>query len=135
MKIIKKNLKVFIDDKRIKFLIVGGLNTLVSFVLYSALVFVEIYPPVAMFLVYPIGIIQSYMLNKYFTFKSRGKSLKELARFVLITLCAMVINIGSLSLFVNILELDALLSGLLSLFFATVISYLGHNKFSFRQKV
>lgn len=82
-------MKKVIDWVTIKFLIVGVINTLVGtsvmFVCYN--IFHTGYWA-ASALNYIIGSIVSFFLNKYFTFKSRKKSVAEVVRFILnITVC------------------------------------------------
>lgn len=82
-------MKKVVDWVTIKFLIVGVINTLVGtsvmFLCYN-LLHTGYWAASAMN--YIIGSIVSYFLNKYFTFKSGRKSVKEVVRFVLnITLC------------------------------------------------
>ncbi|MCI8321095.1 MAG: GtrA family protein [Dorea sp.] len=82
-------MKKVVDWVTVKFLIVGVINTLVGtsvmFLCYNIL---HTGYWAASALNYIIGSIVSYFLNKYFTFKSGRKSVREVLCFVLnITVC------------------------------------------------
>jgi putative flippase GtrA len=77
----------------LRFALTGGLNTLVDLLILNALL--GFFPTTSTFtllayntLAYSLGAINSFLLNKYWTFTSRQKMTHgELARFTLITLC------------------------------------------------
>lgn len=78
-----------IDRVAIKFIIVGVINTIVG---TSVMFFMYNFVHATYFLSsasnYVIGSIVSYTLNKYFTFQSKEKSVKEIIYFILnITIC------------------------------------------------
>ncbi|MDY5845410.1 MAG: GtrA family protein [Bariatricus sp.] len=82
-------MKKFIDITTIKFLVVGVVNTLVGtsvmFIFYNVLGTGYWTASAANYIV---GSIVSYFLNKYFTFKSKKQSLREILRFIVnIMLC------------------------------------------------
>jgi len=76
----------------VRFGLVGGLNTLVDIAILNALLW--LFPTTSTFmllaynsLAYSLGAINSFLLNKYWTFGSRQKGTRgELMRFTLITL-------------------------------------------------
>ncbi|HEY6410716.1 MAG TPA: glycosyltransferase [Ktedonobacteraceae bacterium] len=77
----------------LRFGLIGGLNTLVDLLILNALL--GFFPTTSTLmllaynsLAYSLGAINSFLLNKYWTFASRQKVTRaELARFTLITLC------------------------------------------------
>ena len=73
-----------IDDKLVKFLIAGGVNTAVGagvmFLLYN-LAHCSYW--VSSACNYIVGGVVSFLLNKYFTFKNTQKSFKQIGLFVL----------------------------------------------------
>jgi putative flippase GtrA len=76
-----------------RFGLAGGLNTLVDLLILNALL--GFFPTTSTLmllayssLAYSLGAVNSFLLNKYWTFASRQKVTRaELARFTLITLC------------------------------------------------
>lgn len=82
-------LRSFFDIKFWKFILVGLINTVVGmglqFVLFNLLRWNEF---VCSAIGYTVGSIVSYFLNKYFTFKFKGKGWRPVTRFALnIVLC------------------------------------------------
>jgi len=77
----------------LRFGLAGGLNTLVDIVILNGLLWLLPTTSLLMLLAYnslaySIGAINSFLLNKYWTFGSSKKvTRRELARFALITLC------------------------------------------------
>ncbi|MBQ3088192.1 MAG: GtrA family protein [Clostridia bacterium] len=73
-----------IDKVTFKFLLVGVINTLVGngvmFFLYNVC---SVGYNISTIANYVVGSIVSYFLNKYFTFKQRQKSFKEVFKFIL----------------------------------------------------
>lgn len=78
----------------IKFGCVGVLNTLVDWVAYLllGLLVMPSYPVTAKVISYSVGILNSYCLNKYWTFASRGRVESEFPKFVLANAMSLVLN-------------------------------------------
>ena len=73
-------------DKRIRFILVGGLNTLVDFLIYTTLRLLGVNLVVANFISTSCGMAVSYTLNRNFTFKSTSsKKRKEIVLFISVT--------------------------------------------------
>lgn len=131
----------------IRFGIVGGLNTAIDVLLLN--VFLWIYPTNATLLVllfnsiaYVIGAVNSFLLNKYWTFKNyKRPTLSEVLRFALTTAigvaCSDVILWGANLLLMRWISDTTLLTNLAKLLaiMGTVgISYLGMRLWVFVQK-
>ncbi len=79
----------------IKFLLVGVINTLVgASVMFFAYNFIGISYWFSSALNYIAGGIVSFFLNKFFTFKNRERSLKQVIYFILTVLICYVIAYG-----------------------------------------
>lgn len=78
-----------LDEKLIKFIIVGGINTLVgTAVMFGAYNLLGINYWISSALNYVVGSIVSYLLNRNFTFKSNDSQKKSIPKFILnIFLC------------------------------------------------
>lgn len=77
-------LRGIVDVKLLKFLIVGVINTLVGTAIMLGLYnLAHVNYWVSTAANYILTSILSYFLNKYFTFRSKGSSFKEILRFVL----------------------------------------------------
>jgi putative flippase GtrA len=126
-------IKRLFEDKRIRFVFVGGINTAVGFgfnVLFLAL---GMRVEVAQTLATVLGVINSYFWNKYFTFKSPKKSFAEIVRFVSVYLVSYLASLGINVLLYYHFGVNKYLSAFLCIFVTTLVSYFGHNFFSFKQ--
>ena len=127
---IEKLRRQLFQDTRVKFLFAGGINTLFSYLLYALLVFFGIEPHLAVIIAYPFGILHSYLWHKFFTFRSRGRSVKEMLRFTAISLLGFAVNYWTVYFLIAILS--PYIAGVIATAFVTIISYIGHRSFSFR---
>lgn len=82
-----------------------------------------------------IAIINAYIFHKYVTFKSRIKGIAiifEFLRFSTTYLITFCLSLLLLPLFVEIMNVTPKIAGALVILTCTVVSYVGHTKFSFR---
>jgi putative flippase GtrA len=105
----------------LRFGLVGVSNTLIDFALYwilSRYVLVDQYV-VAKMISYFGALINSYMMNKYWTFGSSERSLAEAVRFLLIIFASWAANSLAMRLLIGLGMADVL-----AFFFATLVSAL-----------
>lgn len=134
-------LKKLPDSSILRFLLVGVLNTLVGaglmFLLYNLAGCSYWISSAAN---YVAGGILSYFLNKYFTFRSRGFSWRQVGKFVLtVGICyalaygaAKPLTLRLLSSWPKKLQENAAM--LVGMGFYTVLNYVGQRFFAFRRK-
>jgi putative flippase GtrA len=79
-----------------------------------------------------LAITHSYLWNKHFTFKSKEKSFREVARFVSVYAVSYLLNMLLLYVLIEKLKANAYAAGAAGLFITTLISYVGHKTVSFR---
>lgn len=128
------------EHSLVRFGLVGALNTVfgstIMFVLYNVL---HCTYWQASFANYFFGSILSFFLNKYFTFRSRTRSWREVVRFILnIAVCYLLAYGISKPLMLRLLsgqsqavrENAAMMAGM-GLF--VVLNYLGQRFFAFRK--
>jgi putative flippase GtrA len=127
--------KISIDSfKQItRFGIVGVLNTIVGYGVYWMLIEMNINYILALPISSIIGIIHSYCWNKFWTFKSKQKSINEAIRFVAVYGITFIINLGLLTFMVEVLGLDKQVSGFISLLIVSLLSFIGHRLWSFKK--
>ena len=131
----------------LRFVLTGGLNTLVDLLILNGLLWLFPTSSSGMLLVYnslaySIGAINSFLLNKYWTFgQKRGTTRAELARFVLLTLCgiawsSLILWLASraLHLFLFNTTVWANVSKLIAIGGTALISYLGMRLWVFVSK-
>ena len=105
-----------------RFLLVGGLNTLISYSLY--LLFLGVLPYLAAFtLSYIMSIFTSYVLQAKFVFKSKIR-LSAAIQFPLLYITLYFITAGLLYICVKFLSIDVILAPLLVLVITVPISFI-----------
>ncbi|MDO4559310.1 MAG: GtrA family protein [bacterium] len=121
-------------DQRIRFLIVGGINTAVGYGTFAVLVFCGTHYIAAHVAATVAGTSCSYVLNKYFTFRQYKKSFTEACRFVLVYAVSFFAGVIVLYSMVSKMSLNPYAAGVINLAFTTMISWFGHRYFSFRSQ-
>jgi putative flippase GtrA len=99
--------KLISDNKKtgiqfIKFSLIGFLNTGIHYGIFLLLFrFFGIHYLIASGIGYCAGVINSFILNKLWTFKTKGtRKDVEFAKFVVVNMVSLAINVGSLKFFV-----------------------------------
>ena len=128
----KKLIKKVFSYQGIRFLFVGGLNTIVGYGVYALLVYLNVNYLLANTISTVIGVAHSYLWNRFFTFKSKQKAIKEITKFVSVYIISYLIGMCTLYLFKDKLNISAYIAGLINLIITTLISYFGHKYISFR---
>lgn len=133
------------NDKRIRFLFVGCLNTLVgtgtTLLIYLAMGYglfeqtniTAIENFLATVIGYAVGTVHSYIWNKLFTFKSKGKSLAEFLRFVAVCIVQYGVNFGLTLIAKQFIDMHFIYTVIVTLI-CMVISFIGHSLFSFGKR-
>jgi len=125
-----------IKDRRIAFLLVGVVNTVVGFLWFTLFLYTVgqvLGYIVALLFAHVASVLCAFVLYRRFVFRVRGNTLTDLARFELVYLLALGINAVLLPLLVEVGHLPVLLSQALIVFVTTLVSYFGHRSFSFRR--
>jgi putative flippase GtrA len=126
-----------------KFVLVGGWNTIFGYGVFCLLdtVFSYLFSPryiaymSAMVLGRIIAVINAYIFHKYITFKStvRGKGIIiEFFRFSMTYVVTFCLSLILLPFFVEIYHITPKISVAIIILICTIISYLGHSRFSFK---
>jgi putative flippase GtrA len=124
-------------DQRMRFLLVGGVNTLFALVFYPALLWaVPLFQKhylVALGIAQACNILFSFSTQKLLVFRaSGGPLLREFATFLSFNLGVIVINWIALPVMVERAGADPAVSQIIFTVFATIGSYLWHSKLTFR---
>uniref|UniRef100_B1XTF3 GtrA family protein n=1 Tax=Polynucleobacter necessarius subsp. necessarius (strain STIR1) TaxID=452638 RepID=B1XTF3_POLNS len=124
-------------NKKLRFLIAGGVNTLIGLSVY----------PILYFFLEPIGfgyievlliaqlicITFSFITSKYFVFKTKGNSHKEYIKFFIFYGFYGALNLLCLPFFVEVLKITPIISQALFSITIIVTSYFWHNFITFKQ--
>lgn len=122
------------NNQKIRYLFVGCLNTGLNYTIYFTLNTLGVWYILSNTAGFIVSILNSYFWNKYFVFKERKKSLNEIAKFLFVYLIQYFMGILFLMLFVEKMGINKNIAGIISIFFLTLISYLGHKNFTFKSK-
>jgi putative flippase GtrA len=117
-----------------RFLMVGGINTVVGYGAYALFIFVGVDYLIANIFSTIIGVANSYLWNRFFTFRSKSKALSEIARFSLVYLTSFLCGMLFLYVIVSQFGVNRYVAGALNIIITTAISWFGHKNFSFKYK-
>jgi len=121
--------------KQIRFLIVGGWNTVFGYGLFAGLYYagsrIGLHYMAAAVLSNLIAVGNAYLCYKWFVFKTQGNYLREFLRFNLAYAGLFAFNIATLPLLVGLARLRPLIAQAIVLAASVAISYLMHTHFSF----
>lgn len=131
------------NQVKCKFLIVGIWNTIFGYLVFIG--FDSLFTPLfsqryiaymsAAVLSNLLAIVNAYIFHKYITFKSSINGIGiifEFFKFSTTYLATFCLSLVILPFFVEVLNVAPKIAGALVILSCTVISYVGHSKFSFR---
>ena len=124
-----------ISDK-IRFLLDGGFNAGVSYLIYSAICLIlgsSAYQ-IALALAWIISSVISFTTQKFLVFKGSKNWAKEYIKCCTTWFFSYLINAGFLELFVKYLHLNVFLAQIIATLIAAVFTYFLFKKFAFRVK-
>jgi putative flippase GtrA len=130
---------------KVRFVLVGLWNTIFGYLAFVGLdyLFNLFFSPryvaymSAAVLANIISILNAYIFHKFVTFRSQARGLAiipELLRFFSMYLFSFILGLVVLPVFVELFHLDPKIAGALLIPVTTIISYLGHSRFSFRRE-
>ncbi|WP_150142454.1 GtrA family protein [Candidatus Enterovibrio escicola] len=128
-------LKIFFTlPEKIRFILVGGFNTIFGFVVFTLLcLLADDYSNYLIILVSSnlIAVVVAFLMLKFLVFQTKGNYLKEFMRCYLTYLVMLGINVLLLYLMVDVLAQDIVISQFVITVLIVIFSYLGHKYFSF----
>lgn len=124
-------------EKKLRFLIAGGLNTVIGLSVY----------PILYYFLEPLGVgyIQvlllaqiicitfSFISNKYFVFKTKGNIKKEYAKFFMFYGLYLVLNLICLPFLVEAIQISPIISQTFFSIAIIISSYFWHNFITFKR--
>jgi putative flippase GtrA len=121
--------------EQLLYLVVGGWNTVFGYGVWALMQYVlGDYLPylVVLLLAWPINVLNAYLGYRYIVFRSRRPVLRELPRFSLVYVVALVANLALLPVAIKALPFTIYVDQALFIGVVFACSYLGHKYFSFR---
>ncbi len=131
-------------QKKARFVLVGVWNTIFGYLVFVAFdyLFEQYLSPryiaymSASVIANIIAVTNAYFFHKHLTFKSKAKggaAFREYLRFYATYLFSFIVSLILLPAFVEFLKFDPKIAAAVITLLLTVFSYIGHNRFSFRQ--
>jgi putative flippase GtrA len=122
--------------EKLLYLVVGGWNTLFQYVSFSLLYYLLsgwLFSSAILFISYGLSSINGFLGYRYVVFQSRGHPLAEYARFQLVYMPLLVVNLVALPLLLEYTPLNAYVVQAGFAVFSVVVGYLGNKYFAFRK--
>jgi putative flippase GtrA len=117
----------------VKFNLVGLLNTALDFVIFACLTWLGVFYIVAQCISYGLGMVNSYTLNKYWTFAQKGRlDSKQVLRFTILNLGSLAFSLGLLVLFKDQWLMNVIMAKLLTTIVTTLVNFVGNKLWVFR---
>ena len=116
-----------------RFIIVGISNTIITLlIIFVLLKFSNLDYKISNLIGYSVGITNSFIWNKMWTFKSNNKVYKEIIPFGVMALISYCVNLGIVIFTTEVLFLNQYLCQILGMFFYTATNYFGNRLWTFK---
>jgi len=119
----------------VKFALVGIVNTLTNLtILYILTDFFGIYYMVSAVFGFLVAVTNSFIMNSFWTFKETSgvNRRKECSRFFVVSISALIVNLSFLYIFTEFFGIYYLLSQILAVGVATIVSFSGNKFWTFK---
>lgn len=116
-------LKKLLGNSFIRFIIVGTSNFIITVVTFTIIYHISSRYNIASISGFSLSLINSYYLNKNFTFSSNTQSKSVKFKFVAANIFGLLINLLSLNILITKFHLDEILSQIISTIFVMLINY------------
>ena len=125
----------FLLPRQLRFLLVGGFNTVFSYVLFAFLIVIVNMPyKFALVLNYVIAVNLSIFTMRYYVFRSFGDFWKEYCKAWMVYVLVLFLNYVAMYTMVDIYKMNELVAQAVYTFFITFFIYFMHKYVSFAKK-
>ncbi len=120
----------------IKFSLVGLVNTAIHYGIFISLYeFLGVYHLFASGIGFCFAVTNSYVINKHWTFKSRGADVRrEFTRFLIVNLISFSINLGSMAILVELFSIHPPVAQLVTIGLTLAVNFSGNRFWTFKVK-
>ena len=121
-----------------RFLIVGGYNTLFAYILFAILekiLYQQVSYLLVLCLVHFISVVNSFFTLRILVFRSQGKILFEYLRVNYVYLLYLFLNMGMLYTLKSIIGINVLVAQFICVSILSIACYIIHKFFSFNRYV
>jgi putative flippase GtrA len=132
--------KQLLGDQRVRFLIVGGINTLLSTVFFWIYEYFWLGNLgdhgyiLSLFVAYCTAMPIAYLLQRYLVFKVRGHFWLDFGRYCLVNSAGLALNNGLMLLAVDVCGLPSMWAIIPVTIIVIILTYLGHRFISFHRR-
>ncbi len=117
-----------------RYLLVGLFNTALGFaIIFGCMYLLKMNPITSNVTGYLCGLVVSYFLNKFFTFRSTNRSRAEMLRFLVVFVAAYLANFGMLLLCIDVLHVHEAVSQVVAGGVYVAASFLLNKYYVFKQ--
>jgi putative flippase GtrA len=125
----------------VKFAVVGGTGTLVNLAVFQLLVFTYeratggsagLFNQIAVGIAFCVAVTSNFLLNRFWTFRHRGRFIRNFGRFFLVSLVGLGLNELLFTLLHNVAGVHRLFSLLLAILIVTPFNFVGSKWWAFR---
>ncbi len=134
---IRAAVELFASSEKVRFLIVGGYNTVFGYFSFAAVYWLfddQLHYIVISVVTHFFAVTNSFLTQKILVFRSRGSFFREYLKFQLAYLASMPIGIFFLALFYDYLGLHILIAQALGLCVVVIFSFLAGRRFIFKHE-
>lgn len=118
----------------IKFGLVGASNTLISFLIYYALIYFKLNYIIANALGYIISSIWGYLLNKKWVFRdSSGKTIQSIVKYYIVYGSSFLINILCMYIFVDVFAISKIIAPIITMCITVPYNYIFNKIWAFKK--
>jgi len=123
-----RSLPAIFSLSKFKFIISGGVNTTISYIIFVGLTLMEVHYIIASLSGYVLAMFCSFILNKRWAFQSKKKSSFTLfGKFILVNFTSLAASLFSLSFFVESLTLNLYFAQAICILITMLINYTGYK--------
>ena len=133
----KKLVGRMLGDERVRFILVGGVNTVVAYLLFLGFeVALGGRYLLSLILSYVVATLLAFVLHRRFTFGVSGREglLTDFVRFESVYVVMFAVNAALLPLFIEVVGWPSWLAQAVIVLITTVGSYLAHKFFTFTRR-
>ena len=116
----------------VKYVIVGLINTAIYYGIYYLMLQLGFSYALSLTVGTIAGVINSYFWNKYFTFRTKKRTVAETVKFLIVYGVQYLSNLLIIYLCVEYLGITEELAGLAAIGIGTFIGFFGHKFWSFK---
>ncbi len=122
-----------ISDK-IRFLLVGGFNAGVSYLMYSAFCIIlgEASYQTALAIAWIVSSVVSFTTQKFLVFRGNGSWMREYIKCCTTWVFSYMINAGLLEMFVKVFHINVYIAQIIATLIAAIFTYVVFKKFAFK---